>query len=126
MVFLGSIQMGETLAKAHSPTLLAQILLMLFAVQVVHLGVLYVGVSLARAFRMPRQDQIAVGFAGSQKTLMVGLQVSMDLGVSILPMVAYHVGQLLVDTLIADRWRTRWGFRHPTSALPTGQDTMGS
>jgi sodium/bile acid cotransporter 7 len=46
-----------------------------------------------------------VAFAGSQKTLMVGLQVSMELGVSILPMVAYHVSQLIVDTLIADRWR---------------------
>ena len=48
---------------------------------------------------------IAVGISGSQKTLMVGLQVCLDLGITILPMVAFHVAQLLVDTLIADRMR---------------------
>ena len=54
-----------------------------------------------------RPDQIAVGIAGSQKTLMVGLQVGMDLHVSILPMVVYHVGQLFLDTVIADRIRRK-------------------
>ena len=56
---------------------------------------------------MRREDRIAVGFAGSQKTLMVGLQLCIELQVEMLPMVAYHVGQLLVDTLIADRLRKR-------------------
>ncbi|MDP7304159.1 MAG: bile acid:sodium symporter, partial [Pirellulaceae bacterium] len=50
-------------------------------------------------------DQIAVAFASSQKTLMVGLLMAMSLQVSILPMVTYHVMQLLIDTLIADRFR---------------------
>ena len=35
---------------------------------------------------------------------MVGLLLAIDLGVSILPMVTFHLGQLFVDTLIADRW----------------------
>jgi sodium/bile acid cotransporter 7 len=55
--------------------------------------------------RMTREDRIAVGISGSQKTLMVGLQVAIASQLLILPMVVYHVGQLIVDTIIADRWR---------------------
>jgi hypothetical protein len=38
---------------------------------------------------------------------MVGLHISLTYygGLTILPMVAYHVGQLLIDTLVADRLR---------------------
>jgi solute carrier family 10 (sodium/bile acid cotransporter), member 7 len=105
MIFLGSIQMGRSLAGSQSNVLLLALLGMLLAVAAVHLLVLVIGIAAARFFSMSRPDQIAVGIAGSQKTLMVGLQVSMDMGVSILPMVAYHVGQLLLDTVIVDRWR---------------------
>jgi sodium/bile acid cotransporter 7 len=57
--------------------------------------------------RLSREDAIAVGFAGSQKSCMVGLEVCAQLDVTVLPMVAYHVGQLLADTVIADRFRER-------------------
>jgi sodium/bile acid cotransporter 7 len=63
------------------------------------------GIALAAGLRLPREDRIAVGIAGSQKTLMVGLQVALACQLLILPMVVYHVGQLIVDTIIADRWR---------------------
>jgi len=78
---------------------------MLIAVCTVHTVMLIVGVWLARLLRFSREDQIAVAFAGSQKTLMVGLLMAMSLKVSILPMVTYHVMQLLIDTLIADYFR---------------------
>ena len=44
--------------------------------------------------------------SGSQKTLMVGLYVAINYfgGLTLLPMVFYHVGQLVVDTIIADIW----------------------
>ena len=45
---------------------------------------------------------MAVAFAGSQKTLMVGMKVSLDANFSVLPMVTYHIGQLFIDTLLAD------------------------
>ena len=40
---------------------------------------------------------------------MVGLSVATEYfgGLAILPMVAYHVGQLVLDTIIADRWRDK-------------------
>ena len=51
----------------------------------------------------------AVGFAGSQKTLMVGLTLAIEYfpQAPILPVVAYHVCQLLVDTLVADWLKAR-------------------
>jgi sodium/bile acid cotransporter 7 len=67
--------------------------------------VLVLGLQASRALRLPRPDTIAVAFAGSQKTLMVGAYVALAVGpLAILPMVAYHAVQLFVDTLIADRW----------------------
>ena len=54
---------------------------------------------------MNSSRQIAIGLSGSQKTLMVGLQIAIDCGVSVIPMITYHLGQLLIDTIVADRWR---------------------
>jgi len=104
MVFMGSIQTGHQLWGGHEHGLGGlDLVLMLLAVNAVHLSMFWWGWRLAAWTGVSREDQIAVGFSGSQKTLMVGLKVSLDMQVSILPMVAFHVAQLLVDTLIADR-----------------------
>jgi sodium/bile acid cotransporter 7 len=76
----------------------------------VHLVTLLAGQSLARMLGLPRDDWIAVGFAGSQKTLLIGLGIALGYThvfgpLAVLPMVVYHATQLLVDTLIADRLR---------------------
>jgi sodium/bile acid cotransporter 7 len=84
---------------------LVELLVVILAVIAIHVAVLAAGMASARRLKMDRADQIAVGFAGSQKTLMVGLQICMDLGFNILPMVVFHISQLLIDTLIADRLR---------------------
>jgi len=52
-------------------------------------------------------EQIAVAFACSQKTLPVSLYLFMTYfkdayPLAILPLVFYHVGQLIVDTFIAE------------------------
>ena len=107
MVFLGAINTGRTLAE-QPPDEAFSIFdwgTMAAAVLGVHLAMLWLGIFLAGRLRLPREDRIAVGISGSQKTLMVGLQVALDCGILILPMVIYHVGQLIVDTMIADRWR---------------------
>jgi hypothetical protein len=37
---------------------------------------------------------------------MVGLAIAIDFGgLAVLPMVAYHIEQLLIDTVLADRLR---------------------
>ena len=77
---------------------------MLAAVLIVHIAMFWVAVRLAKTMGFSREDQITVGFSGSQQTLMVGLLVAVSLQITILPMVTYHIMQLVVDTVIADRY----------------------
>jgi len=110
MVFLGSIQTSMRIWDTSKPALhWFDIAAMIAGVLVVHLSMAATGYWLARLLGIQHKAAVAVLFAGSQKTLMVGLSVCDDLGVIILPMVCYHVGQLLVDTIIADRLRSRDG-----------------
>ncbi len=107
MVFLGAINTGRTLAQ-QSPEEAFGFWdwgVMIVATLGLHLTLLACGYGLAVLVGLVREDCIAVGIAGSQKTLMVGLQAALDCGLLILAMVVYHVGQLLVDTIIADYWR---------------------
>ena len=103
MVFTGAVGIGRRIFSGQEEALLgSDVALMIVAVLTVHIAMFWTGIGLGRSIRLSREDTIAVGFAGSQKTLMVGLQICMDAGVLILPMVTYHIGQLFVDTLFAD------------------------
>jgi len=73
-----------------------------------HLLALYGGIWSGRLFGCDRAAQIAIGFAGSQKTLPVSLAL-LELyypayPLAVVPMLLYHAGQLIVDTFIADQW----------------------
>ena len=104
MVLLGAIATGRKLSDSDG-SLASEIVVGTMAVLSIHLTALFTGMALATLVRVDRRDAIAVGFSGSQKTLPVGVEICAQLGVTILPMFAYHVGQLLVDTVVADRWR---------------------
>jgi len=107
MVLLGSIQMNRSTSAsesvASSRAYLPYIQSILAAVSL-HVVALALGWYAAVGLKFNRREQIGVAISGSQKTLMVGLQVCMDCGVSILPMVLYHISQLLIDTFLADWW----------------------
>jgi sodium/bile acid cotransporter 7 len=110
MILIGSVNCGnKLLAGGGSVVGVGQWLAMLAAVAAIHLITLYAGHVLGRAASLPREERIAVGFSGSQKTLMIGLEVALtyfaDLPLAMLPMVAYHVTQLILDTAVADRLR---------------------
>ncbi len=105
MVFFGSVQTTERVGATGGSKLISEIIGVIVVVLSVHITALLAGLKTSQWLGMSRADQIAVAFAGSQKTLMVGLQICLDLGFHVLPMVAFHIGQLLVDTLIADRLR---------------------
>ncbi|MBN1851782.1 MAG: bile acid:sodium symporter family protein [Pirellulales bacterium] len=113
IVFVGAVKSGDQLRQIHDHVItLGHWAMMVIGVFSVHLSVLVIGWIAARALRISRPDSMAVAFAGSQKTLMVGLSVAIQCapmfgGLVVLPMVAYHVGQLVVDTLVADFWRKR-------------------
>jgi sodium/bile acid cotransporter 7 len=108
MVFLGAIGMGNRISASDS-SFWVESTIAVALVLTVHLVALLFGIRLARLVGTSYRDAIAVGLAGSQKTLPVGLEVCAQLGITILPIFAYHVGQLLVDTVIADRLRKRHG-----------------
>ncbi len=110
MVFIGAVYCGERLAAVEedSPVSLSTAALMIAVVVTVHVVLLAMGFLLSRAFSFERADAIGVAFAGSQKTLMVGVYLTLAVGpLAILPMVAYHAAQLIIDTLIADWLRQR-------------------
>jgi sodium/bile acid cotransporter 7 len=75
------------------------------------LGVHLVGVCLGVVggilMGLAHAERIAVAFAGSQKTLPIGLFLfetyyRADYPLAVLPLLLYHAGQLLADTIIAD------------------------
>lgn len=106
MVMLGAVQMGNRLASTSAAaTSVSSILLVIVLTTFAHVTTLVLCWYLAEATGVRRPQRIAVALSGSQKTLMIGLKLAMDCGVSILPMVIYHVGQLIIDALIADWWK---------------------
>jgi solute carrier family 10 (sodium/bile acid cotransporter), member 7 len=107
-VFTGAVQTGERLSGANGARMLVADLAVMIACTVgLHTSMLFLGIGLSRLLGLPRGDGIAVGLAGSQKTLMVGLGIAVDSGFSVLPIIAYHIGQLLIDTVVADHYRLR-------------------
>lgn len=86
-----------------------------------HLAALAVGFWSSRLLGIDRADRIAVAFAGSQKTLPVSLYL-FDVYFSayplaVLPMVFFHVGQLVLDTFIADLLKHSSGQELPEEVL---------
>lgn len=107
MVFLGCIGAGvklRTLQEGVPPV--GMLALTLAVVISVHASALAIGYFSAGRLGMRPADQIAVGIAGSQKTLMVGLWLANTFyptqPLAILPLIAYHVSQLFMDTWVAD------------------------
>lgn len=109
MVLIGAAKMGIKLSDGSVSFSWQQIAGVLVAVNAIHLAALYFGKYSAALLGFSRANQIAIGIAGSQKTLMVGLNTAVDLNRSILPMLLFHICQLLLDTVIADRWREEPG-----------------
>jgi sodium/bile acid cotransporter 7 len=116
MVLISAVECGERLSVAASDTILSvtNVALLVAAVVAVHVALLASGFGLSKLLRFPRADAIAVAFSGSQKTMMVGAYLALTVGpLAILPMVAYHAGQLVIDTLIADHLRKRYDRNDP-------------
>jgi len=103
MVFMGAIKVAPELVKAGTDNGAIMILVTVVSVVVIHSSVFWTGLYTGKAIGLTREDYIAVGFAGSQKTLMVGLLLCIELEVLVIPMVFFHVCQLFVDTIFADR-----------------------
>ncbi len=111
IVLLGAIQCGLFLRQQQSATtaIVASLPLLLVVLLGLNLIAFFAGKWSASWLSFTDEDAVGVGFAGSQKTLMVGLQVAFLLGggVVIIPMVLYHALQLIVGTVLADQIANR-------------------
>jgi sodium/bile acid cotransporter 7 len=91
-----------------------------------HLLALFGGIWTGRLFGFDRGAQIAVGFAGSQKTLPVSLALLevhfTQYPLAVVPLLFYHAGQLIVDTFIADQWAASAGPGMATPGLAESTD----
>lgn len=104
---MGSSQRwGEGSASEGPGVLWFHWAILLFAIAVIHLTLFFTGYILAVALRLGRPEHSAVAISGSQKTLMVGAEMGLTLGLSVLPLLIYHLFQLFVDTILAD-WMRR-------------------
>lgn len=72
-----------------------------------HLFGLIAGLRAGRLLGMSTTDSDAVGFAGSQKTLPIGLYLATTVFANhhfaLLPMLLFHASQLFIDTLVSAR-----------------------
>ena len=125
MVVFGAISsatMVDQAGEATAATSWSSLGLLVVAAAAVHTLALWFGVAIARSFQFQRASQIAIGIAGSQKTLMVGLQIAIDCGVSVIPMLVYHLSQLVIDTLVAERWKRNTDQEHHSPQPERGTD----
>ncbi|MFO0942465.1 MAG: bile acid:sodium symporter [Pirellulales bacterium] len=115
MVCLGAVQMGDKWDDPGSSSgfsLLAVSAVVVLGLSI-HLSSLILSLFSAHATGVRREQAIGVAFSASQKTLMIGINLAIDYDVSILPMIAYHVAQLLADALIAEYWSRNWASEEP-------------
>jgi solute carrier family 10 (sodium/bile acid cotransporter), member 7 len=92
----------------NSALALAELLWSAVLCLVLHLAALWFGLWSSQRLGFSRKSQIAVAFACSQKTLPVALFLfekyfAAEYPLAVAPLLFYHVGQLVADTLIADR-----------------------
>ena len=106
MVFLGAVKMGLRFdAQTDASMSIVNLVIAAVILVGVHAFVFWLGIFVANLLGTTRDEQIAVGFSGSQKTLMIGLSTAVDLGMNIIPIVMYHAFQLITDTIFAERIR---------------------
>jgi solute carrier family 10 (sodium/bile acid cotransporter), member 7 len=110
------IEANPSASAATNPVWI--IITAIFALSI-HLVVLLGGWEMADWMGLRREDKVAVAISGSQKTLMVGLQLAIDCGVSVLPMIMYHVGQLIIDTIWVQR------IHRPADPKPDARSNSG-
>ena len=118
LVFTAACDAGTRLNSGGArPTLLA-VALAWGSCIAVHLTAMFVSTVGSRLLGIGRADWIAVAFSSSQKTLPIAVYLATDeklfgnpdlidghgIPFAVFPMIMYHASQLIIDTMIADRW----------------------
>jgi sodium/bile acid cotransporter 7 len=108
VIFKAAVQVFDQLQSGSSPVAITALGAVTAACLGIHLTGLVFGFWTSRALRFDRSNQIAVAFSCSQKSLPVALflyqSYFQSYSLAVIPLAIYHVGQLVVDTFIAERW----------------------
>ncbi|NOX56187.1 MAG: bile acid:sodium symporter [Planctomycetes bacterium] len=117
LVFMASWNAGTYLHDNAEGPGWGGVILVWLTVMAIHLAAMLIAVAGSLLFGFDPRDRAAVAFAGSQKTLPIGVYLATDpkifgdpnllgpgLGVpfAIFPMLMYHASQLFIDTVVAD------------------------
>jgi solute carrier family 10 (sodium/bile acid cotransporter), member 7 len=108
IVVKAGVTVGDRLQEGNSSQAPMIFLSSIVLANGLHLVILGGGLLSGRWLGFDRGRRIAIGFAASQKTLQVSLVLydqyyKQDYPYAVMPLLFYHVGQLLLDTLIAQR-----------------------
>lgn len=107
MALIGAVAAGLKLASLPQPITPGTWALVAITAAIVHTALLLTGWYGSLATGLKHPEAVAVAIAGSQKTLAVGIGVALEFGgLAIFPMIAYHILQLVIDTIFADRVRS--------------------
>lgn len=105
---------GKAVSEGIWHTLPPQGLLAMLAIEAVLLAaVLYITRAASRGFGFDREDEIAIIFCGSKKSLASGVPMAgvlfagPQLGMILLPVMLFHQMQLMVCAVLARRWAAR-------------------
>lgn len=114
MVFWASVQGGPQLtSEATSGQLLPAVVVVWVSCLVLHVVAIVASFAGGRMLRFPREDVTAATFAGSQKTLPLGIYIANDLladlnlAFAAFPILMFHTSQLLLDTFLVEPLK-RW------------------
>lgn len=106
LVFLSAWRSGTELGEPDSNPELVGVVLVWVSCIVLHLAGMLVAAGGAWLAGFSRGDTAAVAFAGSQKTLPIGVLLASDPAFAapfaVFPMLMYHASQLFIDTAVAD------------------------
>ncbi len=119
LVLLASLGGGIKLRDASLGQQVAGLAVVWSTCVAIHLTAFFVAWQGGGVLSFDRKDRIAASFAGSQKTLPIGVYLATDpsafggpevidglpIPFAVFPMLMFHASQLFVDTLIADRLR---------------------
>lgn len=113
LVLQAAVNAGERVATASGAPGFGAIAVVWVCCIAVHLAAMFVAGAGSTAFGFAPPDRVATLFAGSQKTLPIGVLLATDpamfgnpeLGVpfAVFPILMYHASQLFIDTFVADR-----------------------
>jgi sodium/bile acid cotransporter 7 len=107
MIVKAAVDVSDKLGERTSALAMGPLLVTAAVCLGTHLAALAAGFWSSGLLRLGRSNQIAIAFAGSQKTLPVALLLfdsyyKEDYPLALVPMLFYHAGQLVADTMVAD------------------------